>query len=113
MIASSLAATEGTLREVDNRIMDKNEARRLLQAQLESWRHRSYTELSGEVGQWRRFEATGQSGTSYQGDIQVFWDARPRGAVRVVASIDDGGWRTFVPLTEDFILAPDGTLMGE
>jgi hypothetical protein len=93
--------------------MNKNEARQLLQAQLAAWRVRSYTELCGEVGRWRRFEATGQSGAWYQGDIQVFWDAGRKGAVRVVASIDDGGWRTFVPLTEDFILTPDGRFLGE
>ena len=50
---------------------------------------------------------------SYQGEIRVFWDAEPDGAIRVMASIDDGGWRAFVPLTEDFILAPDGTFVGE
>jgi hypothetical protein len=33
--------------------------------------------------------------------------------VRVIGSIDDGGWWTFKPLTEDFILAPDGTFAGE
>lgn len=42
-------------------------------------------------------------------EVQAFWDDEPDGAIRVMASIDDGGWRAFVPLTEDFILAPDGT----
>ena len=90
--------------------MNKVEARQLLQAELEAWRRRSYRELCNEVGQWRRFEATGQSGAWYQGDIQVFWDDGARGRVRVVASIDDGGWRTFVPVTEDFIVGPDGAV---
>lgn len=93
--------------------MNKVEARQLLEAQLEAWRQRSYTELSREVGRWRRFETTGQSGAWYEGDIQFFWDDRPNGPVRVIGSIDDGGWRTFVPVTEDFILAPDGSFVGE
>lgn len=50
---------------------------------------------------------------AYQGEVQVFWDDKPNGAIRVMASIDDGGWRAFVPLTADFILAPDGTFVGE
>lgn len=93
--------------------MNKIEARQVLQAQLEPWRRRAYTDLSNEVGQSQRFEATGPRGTWYQGNVQVFWDDEPNGAVRVIASIDDGGWRAFVPLTDDFILAPDGTFVGE
>ena len=53
-----------------------------------------------------RFEATGESGRSYQGDVQVVWDDKPAGAIRVMASIDDGGWRAFVPLTESMSMTP-------
>ena len=56
---------------------------------------------------------TAESGTWYQGEVQMFWDDKPDGAIRVMASIDDGGWRAFVPLTDAFILAPDGTFIGE
>lgn len=35
------------------------------------------------------------------------------GAIRVIGSIDDGGWRAFRPLSDDFIRAPDGTFVGE
>jgi hypothetical protein len=82
--------------------MDENEAGQLLEAQLEAWRCRSYAELSGEVGHWRRFETTGQSGERYEGVIEVFWLGVAKDAVKVVGSIDDGGWRTFVPLTKEF-----------
>ena len=93
--------------------MNKVEARRLLHDQLQPWRERSYADLRSEIGASRHFERTGQSGTSYQGSVSVFWDDKPNGAIRVAASIDDGGWRAFVPLTDDFILAPDGTFVGE
>jgi hypothetical protein len=91
--------------------MDRAEARGILLAQLEPWRRRSYAELSGRIGESSRFETTGQSGTLYQGDVQVFWDDKPNGAVRVMAAIDDGGLRAFVPLTQDFILGSDGTFI--
>jgi hypothetical protein len=93
--------------------MNKVEALSLLQGQLWPWRERSWAQLREEVGQSHRFEVTGESGTWYQGEIQVFWDDKPDGAIRVMASIDDGGWRAFVPLTDDFILAPDGTFVDE
>lgn len=33
--------------------------------------------------------------------------------LRVFLSIDDGGWRAFHPLTEDFIISPDGGFVDE
>ena len=93
--------------------MNKVEALSLLEGQLRPWRERSWAQLREEVGQSHRFEVTGESGTCYQGEIQVFWDDKTDGAIRVMASIDDGGWRAFVPLTDDFILAPDGTFVDE
>jgi hypothetical protein len=93
--------------------LNKIEAREVLRAQLQEWRAVTYPELCKKIGHSRRFETTGPSGTWYQGDVRVFWDDKPNGAIRVAGSIDDGGWRAFVPLTDSFILAPDGTFVGE
>jgi hypothetical protein len=35
------------------------------------------------------------------------------GPLRVLGSIDDGGWRALSPLCDDFVLAPDGRFVGE
>jgi hypothetical protein len=59
------------------------------------------------------FELVGASGTHYQVVLQAFWDDKLQGHIRVVAAIDDGGWRAFLPITDDFILLPDGSFMGE
>lgn len=93
--------------------MNKAEASELLGRQLEAWRRRSFAELSNKVGRAEGFEVTGPSGTWYQGNISVHWDAEPDGAIRVIGAIDDGGWRAFVPLTADFIIAPDGSFVDE
>ena len=93
--------------------MNEVEALRLLQGQLRQWRKRSWAQLREEVSQSHRFEVTGESGTWYQIEVQVFWDDKPNGAIRVMASIDNGGWRALVPLNDDFILAPDGTFVDE
>ena len=45
--------------------------------------------------------------------MRLCWDAHPNGNVRVSAGIDDGGLRAFLPLTSDFIKAPDGSFVGE
>jgi hypothetical protein len=54
-------------------------------------------------------EAAGPSGVRYQIEIQYFWDHRPGGAVRVLASIDDGGFFTSIlPLTQSWLIEPSG-----
>ena len=70
--------------------MNKTEALRVLHGQLQPWRERSWMDLRKEVGQPQSFEVTAESGTRYQGEVQVFWDDEPGGAIRVIASIDDG-----------------------
>jgi hypothetical protein len=93
--------------------MNKTEAGELLRSRLNSWRTRSYQELAALIGESYAFEAKGPSGTQYQGSIRVFWDGEADGDVRVIGSIDDGGWRAFVPLSDSFIMAPDGSFVGE
>ena len=55
----------------------------------------------------------GASGALYQAEVAVHWDSRPGGALRVLASIEDGRSRAFSPLCDGFILAPDGRFGGE
>lgn len=93
--------------------MDKAEASQVLRVQLEPWRRCTYAELARKVGHSQRFELNGPSGVWYQGHIRMYWDDEPDGAVRVIGSIDDGGWRAFAPLTDSFILGSDGTFVGE
>jgi hypothetical protein len=92
--------------------MDKIEARKILAEQLTRYKARSYSELARLVAarQVDAFEATGEGGTVYQLEIQCFWDDRADGDIRVMGSIDDGGWRAFVPITDGFMMTPEGKL---
>jgi len=58
-------------------------------------------------------EVTGPSGTTYQVETEAFWDGAKDADLRVIVSVDDGGWRAFMPLTEDFILSRDGSFVDE
>ncbi|HEY7220129.1 MAG TPA: hypothetical protein VH985_17215 [Candidatus Binatia bacterium] len=54
----------------------------------------------------------GKSGANYQIELaDVFWDSRPGKNLRIMGSIDDRGWRAFLPLTESLIMKPDGALI--
>jgi len=93
--------------------MDKDEAREVLRRHLESYRRQSYTRLAALIGKPQTCELTAPSGTSYQIEVEASWDDNPNGDIHVIGSVDDGGWRAFVPLSEDFIMAPDGSLVGK
>jgi len=94
--------------------MDKREARHILVSQLQSLRDKSYSELVKMVGgEPVDLEITGSSGVRYGIEVQIFWDDRPNGNVRVMGAIDDGGWRACFPLCESFIKTPQNTFVGE
>ncbi len=93
--------------------MDNREAAALLKDHLAAYRLRAYSELVTLLGKPQVAELRSASGITYQVEVEVHWDDRPSGALRVLGSIDDGGWRAFSPLSDDFILAPDGRFVGE
>ena len=60
-------------------------------------------------------EALGPSGTLYDVEVQAFWDSvgDPGGNLRVMVGVDEGGRGPRSLATDDFVLAPDGTFVGE
>jgi hypothetical protein len=93
--------------------MDKQEARKLLQEQLDSSCRLPYAALAARIGTEEHLEVVGPSGVLYQIEILIVWDSIPGGNVRVIGAVDDGGLRAFIPLCAAFLMAPDGTLVGE
>jgi hypothetical protein len=80
---------------------------------LKELRQSSYNDLVSLMGHPQTKEVTGEDGKKYQLETQVFWDGKKGGDIRVMVSGDDGRWRAFKPLTSDFIMAPDGSFVGE
>jgi len=86
--------------------MDDARARAILRDETAGFRSRTYGELAALVGADPLRVEIRDGETGYQIVIDVVWDGEPHQAVRVLGAIDDGGWRAFVPLCEDFIKAP-------
>lgn len=86
--------------------MDKSEAQKILREQLARF-SRSHSELAPLVESQRVevYEVRGASGATYEVEIQFFWDDQPGDTIRVAGSIDDGGIRAFVPLTDSLLVA--------
>jgi len=89
--------------------MDRSEALKLLNVKLDDYRKLSYAEAAAMIGNEEVVEVTDPSGTPYQIEIQITWDGKPNGDVRVLGAIDDGGWRTFLPLSSDVLIRRDAT----
>jgi hypothetical protein len=94
--------------------VDKKEARQILSEEIAKLRKLSYGELRESLlRESETFEVVGASGTRYQVETEAFWDSGAEGPLRVLALIDDGGWRSFAPMSESFIVAPDGSFVDE
>ena len=89
-------------------MVDKKEAALIAEQELEGLRALGYSSLLERVEEMEHHQVTGSSGTVYNVETMVYWDARAGRALRVIAAVDDGrGWSTFHPLSRDFILEPD------
>jgi hypothetical protein len=94
--------------------VDKQEARQILDEEVRKLRRRSYADLRDSLlSAPNTFEVKGASGTLYQVETQAHWDRGKDGPLRLFVSVDDGGWRAVVPMSQSFILAPEGSFVDE
>jgi hypothetical protein len=91
--------------------MNEAEAKLILSKELRAFAARSYDELVRLISWPEAKNILSESGVCYQIEFNVFWDSKPEEDLRIMGSIDDGGWRAFLPLTESLIMKPDGTLI--
>jgi hypothetical protein len=102
--------------KADNAEVGNDEAQSLPAEQIVILRAMSYEDLL-RYFKPDHFKAKGrETGTTFAMEINAFWDSgrRKSGNVRVMVSIHDAARRGFIrPMTEDFIVAPDGTFVGE
>ena len=86
--------------------MDTVEAREILRRYLEQYRVQTYTTLASQVGHRKHDIVKSDSAKKYNIEVEILWDGQPGGTIRVLGSIDDGGVRTLLPLTESFLVDP-------
>lgn len=95
--------------------MDKAEAQNLMTESLAPHRAQSYAELASQVGAVSAFQTKGPSGTEYNVEIMIVWNTPGvKANIRVTAFVDDGRWPSwFFSKGGGFIMAPDGSFVGE
>src|SRR5271155_3820632 len=95
----------------DNDCVNEQIAHALIDAELRRLQELSYSDLSALIGKVETKESVGEDDNTYQLEIQAFWDGKKGEDVHLIVAADDGGWRAFKPLTGDFIMRPDGSLV--
>jgi hypothetical protein len=89
--------------------MNTAEAKLILARELARYRGQPFEELLSLLQEVETHELSGPSGASYQLEFQAFWDeVRNRKLLRVTGAIDDGGLGAFAPVTDSFLVSPDG-----
>ena len=92
--------------------MDNDEAVAMLERELAAIAGAPYADLVARIADGSEIvERLAPSGTMYQMEIDVQWDSRPGGNVRVIGSVDDGQFRVLMPLTRSFIKASDDSFV--
>lgn len=96
--------------------MDKQEATSILEKEISQLRKKPYSRFRDWVERknygTKRLKA--KSGMEYQISYQAFYDDKKAKTIRVMVNIDDGtGISSFIPMSSDFIIAPNGTFVGE
>ena len=91
--------------------MDKVEAYTIIQEELDAYKKKPYSELVSLIDNPQTKEVRGKSSTLYQTEVQVFWDDKKEENIRIIGSIDNMSWYAFSPLTEDFIMVPNGKII--
>jgi hypothetical protein len=93
--------------------MDKNEARAIAECELEAYRAMSYEEIITKLGEQESFERVSEKGEPYQIEFEFFYDDAEEKNIRVSAAVSYSGWTYFSPVSDDFIMAPNGSFVGE
>lgn len=93
--------------------MDEAEARNILALELDKYRAWKREALVRLIDDRLDYQIKSPSSVTYNMDVQAVWDAEPNEDLRVMVAIDDGGPSAYVPLVDSFIVAPDGTFVGE
>jgi hypothetical protein len=88
--------------------MNIKEARTILSEIMREYRQKNYSYWECSMPESPLvISKAGASGVDYQIEIIIARDAPNSRVSQVMFGIDDGGWRAFVPMTDDFLVIPE------
>ena len=95
------------------RYVDEGDARALVRAYIVAYSQRSYQDLVKLVGKRLTERIESPKGLTYDLQTEAFWSGAPEaGELFVALTINDADWVACVDLNDQFIMEPDGTIIG-
>ncbi len=92
--------------------MDNSEAIEILSEELDKYREKPYSELKTlATGQTMGKEVRTYNDADYNVEVVVDWVDQPDGNIKVLAFVEDGEMRSFIPLSKQFIKTPEDTVL--
>jgi len=93
----------------------KAQLQAILKDKIDELMRLSYEDLLERVDKDPEVITHGTTGSEdfYQMEVEVFFDdpKLKSGNLRVMATIDNGGWRAFAPISDSFIITPEGKFL--
>jgi hypothetical protein len=94
--------------------VDEEEARKLARQRLDGLRMLPYDELVARYfHRPEHDQVVAPSGVQYDLSVETFWDSPDSQDLRVLVVVDDSTRRFRRVPSESFIIAPDGSFVGE
>jgi hypothetical protein len=115
-IAAGLVALAWLIgrRKRASRMISREVARGIIEERLKHLRQVPYAELLKRRGETHFECIPGATGREYRVETSVLWDRpKKKDNLRVMVSVAGGGVSALKPMLDDFILAPNGSLVGE
>jgi len=81
--------------------------------EISQLRCKPYADLVERIGNPEHKDLLTHDGNRYQLEIEVFWNSRKGGDIRVMVCADGGGVSAFVPVCDDFVMTPGGSFVGK
>jgi hypothetical protein len=84
-----------------------NGPRSLLAECLQDQARQGYDALVQQINLRKVVTVTSIAGKQYQIEVRVVWDGKPGGVLRILGTIDSGGWRALIPMTDSVLVSSD------
>src|SRR5579864_419466 len=96
------------------RMISREVVRGIIEERLKHLRQVPYAELLKRQGETHFECIPGAKGRGYRVETSVIWDRpKKKDDLRVMVSVSGGGVSAFKPMLDNFILAPNGSFVGE
>jgi hypothetical protein len=92
--------------------MNREEALEAVRIAVAEFEGRAHADLVGIIGTPHFREHVAASGRKYAVEVSACWNDAPNQVLRLWFSVDDGGWRRWLPLTKCGLVEPGATFDG-